>query len=136
MHITILALGSLGDIQPYATLGCALKAAGHQVRFITFERFNSLIAEHELDFHPVHGNARALVASGGADMLGLFRSFGSLAEGYARDLSVPYLGETDLIVNQLPLGLYGFDLAEKFGVSMVLAAVMPLARTQAFQVMG
>ena len=136
MHITILALGSLGDIQPYATLGRALKAAGHQVRFITFESFNSLIAEHELDFHPIHGNAQSLVANGGADMFGLFRSFGSLAEGYARDLSEPSLGEADLIVNQLPLGLYGFDLAEKFDIPMVMAAVIPLARTQAFPVMG
>jgi len=136
MHITILALGSRGDIQPYATLGQGLKAAGHQVRFITFESFASLIAEHELDFHPIHGNAQALVATGGADMLGLIRSFGSLAEGYARDLSALYLGETDMIVNQLPLGLYGFDLAEKFDIPMVLAAVIPLARTQAFPVMG
>jgi len=136
MHITILALGSRGDIQPNVTLGSALKAAGHQVRFITFESFSSLIAEHELDFHPIRGDAQALVASGGADMLGLIRSFGSLAEGYARDLSAPYLGETDLIVNQLPLGLYGFDLAEKYGIPMILAAVIPLARTQAFPVMG
>lgn len=136
MHITILALGSLGDIQPYATLGRALKAAGHQVRFVTFESFNSLIAEHDLDFHPIHGNAQALVANGGTDMPGLLRSFGSLAEGYARDLSDTYLGETDLIVNQLPLGLYGFDLAEKFGVPMVMAAVIPLAGTRAFPVMG
>jgi sterol 3beta-glucosyltransferase len=136
MHITILALGSLGDIQPYATLGRALKAAGHQVRFITFENFNSLIAEHELDFHPIHGNAQSLVANGGTNMPGLLRSFGSLAEGYARDLSAPHLGETNLIVNQLPLGLYGFDLAEKFGVPMVMAAVIPLVGTQAFPVMG
>jgi len=136
MHITILALGSRGDIQPYATLGRGLKATGHQVRFITLESFNSLIAEHELDFHPIHGNAQALVANGGADMLGLIRSFGSLAEGYARDLSVPYLGETDMIINQLPIGLYGFDLAEKYGVPMILAAVIPLARTRSFPVMG
>ena len=136
MHISILALGSLGDIQPYATLGRSLKAAGHQVRFITFEGFNSLIAEHDLDFHPIRGNAQAMVANGGTDMLGLIRSFGSLAEGYARDLSAPHLGETDLIINQLPLGLYGFDLAEKFGVPMVLASVIPLAGTRAFPVMG
>src|SRR5829696_6830021 len=100
MHITILALGSLGDIQPFATLGRALKNAGYQVRFITFESFNSLISEHELDFHPIDGNAQALVANGGTDMPGLMRSFGSLAEGYARDLSAPHLEETDLILNQ------------------------------------
>lgn len=136
MHITILALGSRGDVQPYAALGNGLKSAGHQVRFITFESFASLIVESKLDFHPIHGNAQALVASGGADMLGLVRSFGSLAEGYARDLSSPHLGETDLIINQLPAGLYGYDLAERYDVPMILATVIPLARTQAFPLMG
>lgn len=136
MHITILALGSRGDIQPYATLGNGLKSAGHQVRFITFENFASLIAENKLDFHPIQGNAQALVASGGADMLGLMRSFGALAEGYARDLSARQLGETDLIINQLPAGLFGFDLAEKYGLPMVLASVIPLARTRMFPLMG
>lgn len=136
MHITILALGSRGDIQPYATLGNGLKSAGHQVRFITFESFASFAAENKLDFHPIQGDAQALVASGGADMLGLMRSFGSLAEGYARDLSAPQLGETDLIINQLPAGLYGFDLAEKYGVPMAQAAVIPLARTRMFPLMG
>jgi UDP:flavonoid glycosyltransferase YjiC (YdhE family) len=46
------------------------------------------------------------------------------------------LGETDLIINQLPAGLYGFDLAEKYGVPMVLASVIPLARTNTFPLMG
>jgi sterol 3beta-glucosyltransferase len=136
MHITILALGSRGDVQPYATLGSGLKSAGHQVRFITFESFASLVAENELDFYPIHGNAQALVANAGADMLALIRSFGSLAEGYARDLSAPHLGETDFIINQLPAGLYGFDLAEKFGVPMAQASVIPMARTKAVPLMG
>ncbi len=136
MHITILALGSRGDVQPYATLGNGLKSVGHQVRFITLESFASLVAENKLDFHPIQGKAQALVANGGANMLGLIRSFGSLAEGYARDLSAPQLGETDLIINQLPMGLYGLDLAEKYGVPMVLASVIPVARTKTFPLMG
>jgi sterol 3beta-glucosyltransferase len=136
MHITILALGSRGDIQPYATLGNGLKSARHQVRFITFENFAPLVAENKLDFHPIQGNAQALVASGGTNMLGLMRSFGSLAEGYARDLSAPRLGDTDLIINQLPAGLFGFDLAEKYCVPMVLASVIPLARTRMFPLVG
>jgi UDP:flavonoid glycosyltransferase YjiC (YdhE family) len=136
MHITILALGSRGDIQPYANLGKGLIAVGHRVRFITFESFASLIAENGLDFHPIKGDAQTLVAGAGADMLALMRSFGSLAEGYARDLSAPYLGKTDLIINQLPAGLYGFDLAEKYGIPMVLAAVAPLARTREFPLIG
>lgn len=136
MHITILALGSRGDVQPYAVLGNGLRNSGHQVRLITFESFAFLAAENQLDFHPIHGDAQALVAAGGTDMLGLIRSFSSLAEGYARDLSAPELGSTDLIINQLPAGLYGYDLAEKYNVPMVLAAVIPLARTNAFPLMG
>jgi UDP:flavonoid glycosyltransferase YjiC (YdhE family) len=136
MHITIISLGSRGDIQPYLTLGNGLKAAGYQVRFVTFESFASLVAENELDFHPIQGNAQTLVTNAGADILALMRSFGSQAEGYARDLSAPQLGNTNLIINQLPAGLYGFDLAEKYGVPMVLASVIPLARTYAFPVMG
>jgi sterol 3beta-glucosyltransferase len=136
MHISILALGSRGDIQPYASLGRGLRAAGHQVRFITFEGYATLIAENGLDLHPIKGNGQALVAGAGADMLALIRSFGSLAESYPRDLSVPCLAETDLIINQLPAGLFGFDLAEKYGIPMALAAVMPLARTGEFPLMG
>jgi UDP:flavonoid glycosyltransferase YjiC (YdhE family) len=136
MHITILALGSRGDVQPYAALGNGFKAAGHQVRFITFEDFAPLITENELDFHPIQGNAKELVANAGADLPALVRSFGSLAEGYARDLSAPHLGETDLIINQLPAGLFGYDLAEKYDVPMAQAAVIPLARTRGFPLMG
>jgi UDP:flavonoid glycosyltransferase YjiC (YdhE family) len=136
MHITILALGSRGDVQPYAILGSGLKSAGHQVRFVTFESFAALVAEMGLDFHPIPGDAQAVVADGGANMLGLVRSFTNLAKGYARSLSDPRLGETDLIINQLPGGLYGFDLAEKHNLRMMLASVIPLARTGTMPLMG
>jgi len=136
MHITIIALGSRGDVQPYANLGRGLKIAGHQIRFITFESFAALVAENDLDFHPIRGNAQALVANAGANTLALVRSFAALAQSYARDFSAPHLGETDLIINQLPAGLYGYDLAEKFNIPIALAAVIPLARTRTFPVMG
>jgi UDP:flavonoid glycosyltransferase YjiC (YdhE family) len=99
MHITILSLGSRGDVQPYAVLGNGLKSAGHQVRFITFESFAALVAELGLDFHPIPGDAQSVVADGDTNMLGLVRSFTNLAKGYARGHSDSYLGETDLIIN-------------------------------------
>lgn len=136
MHITILALGSRGDVQPYAALGIGFKQAGHRVRFITFENFAHFAKNNGLEFHPIRGDAQALVSNGGTEMLSIMRSFGSLAEGYAQDLSAPHLGETDLILNQLPAGLYGFDLAEKYGIKMVQAAVIPLARTRTMPLMG
>jgi UDP:flavonoid glycosyltransferase YjiC (YdhE family) len=110
MHITMLALGSHGDIQPYVTLDRGLEARGHHVRFITFENYATLVAQNHLDFYAIHGNAQALVAKAGANTLALMRSFGALAQGYARDLSAPDLAETDLFINQLPVGLCYDDL--------------------------
>ena len=142
MHTTILALGSRGDVQPLATLGKALRAAGHQVRLISFENFAGLAAAHDLDFHPIRGDAeailrgdagQALAASGSSVLRNLtnaLRSFGALAGRIAEDLSDPRLGKTDLILNQLPGCLYSRDLAEKYSVPLITGAVIPITRTR------
>ncbi|MCP4420649.1 MAG: glycosyltransferase family 1 protein [Chloroflexi bacterium] len=148
MHITILALGSYGDVLPIAILGQGLKAAGHQVRVATFENFETMVAQHGLDFHPIRGDSQAILNAGGGRVLtesgqniirawwAAMQSFGVLAEGIAHDLSSPALWKTDLIINQMPGGLYGYDLAEKIGVPMVMAAVMPLTRTRHFPMLA
>jgi sterol 3beta-glucosyltransferase len=138
MHVTFLALGSRGDIQPYAALGQGLRSAGHWVCFVTAENFGGMIAAYGLDFVPVPGDAEAVVRKAGANMLALVRSFGEMSKGIARDLDrlAPILGETDVIINQLPGGLYGYDLAQKYGVPLVMAAVIPLNRTSAFPMIG
>lgn len=148
MHITILALGSYGDVLPLATLGKGLKAAGHGVRVATFENFGKMVAGHGLDFHPIRGDSQSILSAGGGVALAesgqnvirawltVMRSFGVLAASYARDLSPPGLWETDVILNQLPGGLYGYDLAEKLDRPMFMAAVMPLTRTRAFPMLA
>ena len=143
MDVTIIALGSRGDVLPYAALGRALREAGHRVCFATFASFEPLVAEQGLRFHPIRGDAQAIMLGSGGQalaesgqsvvrmMAGVMRSFGALARDYARDLSALASQPADLIVNQLPGGLYGYDLAEKLGVPMVAAAVMPLVPTRA-----
>ena len=132
MQITLIALGSRGDVQPYATLGQGLQAAGHRVRFATFESFAPLIAAHGLELHPIQGDAQSLVGGAGADMLKLLRSFSSLARGYATDLTPLVSLKTDLIINQLPGALYGYDLAEKLGAPLVIAGVIPLTASYTY----
>ncbi len=143
MDITIIALGSRGDVLPYAALGEALREAGHHVCFATFDGFEPLIVGRNLDFYPVRGDAQAIMLSSGGQalarsgqnavrmMVAIMRSFGTLARDWARDLTGLASQPVDLIVNQLAGGLYGYDLAEKLGVPMVAAAVMPLVPTRA-----
>lgn len=143
MHVTILALGSSGDVLPFTTLGRGLVQAGHDVRFATMRTFEEAVRAGGMDFHPMRGDATALLASGpglslgeaGGNILkmwsGAMRSFGALAQAFADDLSgLLNLGPTDIILNQLPGGLYGYDLAEKLSIPMVMAGVIPMTRTR------
>ena len=112
MHITILALGSRGDVQPIVTLGKALTASGHRVRVATFHTFRPLITKAGLEFSLIRGDAVALLRSAaeGEQLVrnpslweigtALRRSYGGLAASLPEDLS--RLSDTDLVLNQLP----------------------------------
>jgi UDP:flavonoid glycosyltransferase YjiC (YdhE family) len=52
------------------------------------------------------------------------------------DRILPAVTETDMILNQLPGGAFGHDIAEKYGVPMSLVATIPLVRTSAFPMIG
>lgn len=142
-RLTIIALGSRGDVLPYTTLGRALLEEGYQVRFATFESFRSMVETRSLQFHAIAGDAEALLRLAmGNNMMGtrnpftmmraIRRSFAAIADDYARAFSSSELADSDAILNQLPGGLYGRDVAEKLGVPHVMLSVIPLERTAAF----
>lgn len=140
MRITIIALGSRGDVQPFVPLGRALQEAGHRVRIATFTAFASMIGEAGLDFTPIHGDAQGLLNNAvKGDLLSrrfnilqtmraLRRSYGTLANSLPQDLTGLY--DTDLILNQLPAHLFGGDLAEYLGIPWAIVAVIPLVRSR------
>jgi sterol 3beta-glucosyltransferase len=143
MYVTLIALGSRGDVLPALTLGKALRGAGCQVRVATMESMAGWVAECGLALHPIRGDIQAMLQSGAGQALAasgrsvprmalaVMRMFRDLAAGYAQDMAGLAGLETDLIVNQLPGALYGYDLAEKLGVPMVAMAVMPLVPSAA-----
>jgi UDP:flavonoid glycosyltransferase YjiC (YdhE family) len=142
-RLTILTLGSRGDVQPYVALGAGLLRAGYDVRVVTFESFRAMVEGQGLAFHPVPGDAQALVATmmGGAGigtrnplllMRAIMRSFGALADAYVGSFSSDVLADSDAILNQLPAGLFGVDLAEKLRIPHIMLSVIPLTSTQAF----
>ncbi len=143
-RITIMALGSRGDVQPYVALGRALAEVGYQVRVATFESFAGLVRGQGLEFHRVEGDAEALVqlaAGSGMNtrnpiklMGALRRSYGQMAEAYERAFLAENLRATDLILNQLPGAAYGRDLAEKLRIPHIAVSVIPLLPTRAFPI--
>jgi UDP:flavonoid glycosyltransferase YjiC (YdhE family) len=64
------------------------------------------------------------------------RSFGQLRETLPTDLDRVGWAGGEVLINQLPGCLYGYDLAEKHGLRLYRAATIPLARTAAFPMLA
>ncbi len=69
LRITIVALGSRGDVQPYAALGAGFRAAGYRVRLATHDEFADLADEAGLEFFQVRGNPRLLLETEDGSMV-------------------------------------------------------------------
>ena len=61
MRIVLFGFGSRGDVQPLIALGKGLRAAGYDVAIAAAINFQGWIAEHGLDFEPVHVDIEAYV---------------------------------------------------------------------------
>src|SRR5256885_15524397 len=88
MRITMISIGSRGDVQPMIALGVGLQAAGHQVRLATHANFEKEIRSRGLDFFQIEGNPQAIVESAagsdwldtGSNPIRFMRQFMRLAE--------------------------------------------------------
>src|SRR5581483_5927638 len=53
MRVTLIAIGTRGDVQPTVAIGIGLRQAGHEVRVATHPPFEPLVRERGLEFAPV-----------------------------------------------------------------------------------
>lgn len=63
MQITILTLGSRGDVQPFVALGLGLQQAGYKVRLATHANFKEMVSDRGLEFALIDGNPQELIQS-------------------------------------------------------------------------
>ena len=56
MKITILTIGTRGDVQPLIALGLRLKQAKYAVKIVTHSIFASWIESYGFDFDPIEGD--------------------------------------------------------------------------------
>ncbi len=75
MRITMICIGSTGDVRPYLVLGRELKSRGHQITLCAFEQFETAALKEGFRFMPLNGNVRELMANlvGGASGVGFLK---------------------------------------------------------------
>lgn len=146
MRVTIIAVGSRGDAQPYVALGCGLAQAGHDVTVATHETFRDLVTARGLRFAPVIGDPRAVL--GTADrwlatgrrrhMLPAAREFLRGLRPLVEQMLADYWRVSqgsDLLVFSA-VAAPAWSVAERLGIPGVAALLQPLHRTRAFPAIG
>ncbi|HMQ35184.1 MAG TPA: glycosyltransferase [Chloroflexaceae bacterium] len=142
MNITILAVGSRGDVQPGVALGAALRRAGHAVRLASYAQFEGLAREHGLEFGPIAGDIMAVLQSDEGRamvesrhpgrLLRLIRDTMDESYAQARDDIVAACADADGLVS-LGAIYYSADAAARLrGVPHVTALLQPLGATGEF----
>lgn len=142
MRITIVTVGSRGDVQPYVALGLGLKGAGHEVTLTTHAPFETFVRSRGLIFSPIPGDPEGIwqtehglrVLRGGQNPVVFLRALrdAMLEEADAGfDACVRACQGADLVVRS-PLAIAPLHIAEAMGVPQVGAYLQPLTRTRAF----
>jgi sterol 3beta-glucosyltransferase len=140
MRITILSLGSRGDVQPFIALAVGLQKTGrHQVRFAAPDNFESLAREYSLNFSPLGVDTQKILGTGGIDpdrnmllwLWDVLRSMKPLTERIAENTWLACQDAEYIIYSMMGFGAY--HAAEKLGVPCIMAFPIPgFAPTRAY----
>ncbi|GGY18190.1 glycosyltransferase [Streptomyces djakartensis] len=140
--VVIFAAGSRGDVQPCLALGRALSRRGDTVRVLASRRYRQLIAEEELDFHPLPADPVEIIESAeGQELLAGSRNpvaFVRRMDRVLRPHIMPMLEETragaegaDLVLAPT-FGFLGVHLSQYLRVPHAVIHFQPSQPTKAF----
>jgi UDP:flavonoid glycosyltransferase YjiC (YdhE family) len=141
MKITILSVGTRGDVQPYIALGLGLRAAGNDVRIAAASNFEQFILRYGLEYARLEGNFREIMET---DTIQKFMAKGNplrayhelteiirhILECFAADSWKACQGVDAVIFSGL--GVTGYHIAEKLGIPSCWAPLQPMSRTHSF----
>ena len=146
MRITILTLGSRGDVQPYVALGVGLKRVGFEVRLATYESFRPFVESYGLDFFPMRGNPQEMLETDEARRwldsdgkpIQFIRSFIALTKSRLPTVFADswQAGQDSDAIIYSTLGIAGYHVAEKLGIPGIMSNLQPFSPTRAFSSIG
>ena len=134
MRITLLSVGSTGDVRPGILLGRELQSRGHQVTVTAFSRFRDMVTAAGLSFYPLSGSAETMMASimepdtnGLTYLPRLWRGVKDAAPQMIRDLT-DSCRDADVMVCSF-FGSVFYSIAEKFDIPCVQVHLFPMDPT-------
>ena len=142
MRITLAAIGSRGDLQPYVALGLGLKAHGHDVLVASHAPYEGLVRSYGLNFHVVTGDPNEVLRGasgqglqGSGNAARYIQRVREIAETLIVQLTRDCLvacQDADLVLTT-SLGIYPiYSVLEKLGIAGGLGGMQPATATRSF----
>ena len=143
MRITILTIGSRGDIEPLIELGRRLAENGHSVRVATHENFEELVTEGGLEFFRVARSSkemhdteagRGLEKAGANPFVFIKQYFALWKDDLDKLLQNAWSAcqDAELVMASHIIMDGGFDIAEKLKIPFVFCGFYPCCPTTTF----
>lgn len=144
MKITILTIGTRGDVQPFVALGLGLKQAGHTIKIVTHPIFESWIRSHGFDFAVIEGDPQGFLESeegkkileSGSNPIEFIRLFSQTIGPFVNSIMSDIwqaCQSTDAVIAHSAL-FWTYDLARKLNVPYFLASYTPQTPTTKYPV--
>ncbi len=134
MRITMLTIGSTGDVSPYILLGRELQSRGHIVTLSTFSSFRSSVEKAGLLFYPLSGSAEEMMSRIMQPSAHGFMYLPNLEKGL-RDVSKQIVQDMDdscRDADAMVCGFFGsiyYSIAEKYGIPCIQTHYFPMEPT-------
>ena len=137
LRISLLTIGSRGDIQPMIALGKGLSRKGHFVKIATHGEYKGWIESHGLQFVPIAGNPSDIIqvcVEKGLFTLSFIKEAFIRLRGWIDELfesALVAMQGSDLIIEST-VALIGYHVAEKMQIPYMATCTMPWSRTSEF----
>lgn len=135
MKITICALGSRGDVQPYLALALGLQQAGHQVTLVIPYDFAAWVRSYGLNVHPMRLSFKELTQKREIQAVLSSRNLVRLIR-VVRDETTTFVAgimddcwqaaeEAEFVVLSSIMSI-GVDIAKQLGIPLALVSLQPV----------
>ena len=131
VKITMLCIGSTGDVRPYMLLGRELKQRGHEVTVASFVSFEQMIRDAGLNFFPVAGDVMELMdalmkpgAVGVSYLTSFEKCIRDIAPVLLRDLTRACEGADAMMCTYF--GSLYYSIAEKYDIPCIQTHYFPM----------
>jgi UDP:flavonoid glycosyltransferase YjiC (YdhE family) len=143
MKITIVTVGTRGDVEPFVALGQGLQRAGHTVKIATHAMFESFVTQNGLQFALISGNVQEAINSAEARQAlekskttfaflnQVRRKAAPLVLDAVKEISAACKDAEHLMCTPLTLHIT-FFLAKEFSIPLSVGCVSPAGPTRYF----